>query len=262
MADALPWRTAWITGASTGIGREVAVQLARRGVRVIAAARSAEKLRQLASLQMNIEALELDVSDRPAVAAAFALLLARLGPPDLVILNAGIWQPMGAADYDAGKAAQSMAVNYVGIANCLEALLPAMTTRGTGHIALVSSVAGLRGLPKSAAYSPTKAALINLAECLEADLAGFGIKTSLVNPGFVETPMTSVNKFPMPFMIKADDAASRIIAGLAKGKYEITFPWQLAGFMKMARLAPNWLFLWYVRRFIMPGAAKGNDPNS
>jgi short-subunit dehydrogenase len=238
----------------------VALQLARRGVSVVASARSADKLAELARLEASIVPLELDVADRAAVGAAFTAEIARTGPPDLIILNAGIWQPMGAADYDAGKAAQSMAVNYTGIANCLEAVLPAMTARGRGHIAIVSSVAGFRGLPKSAAYSPTKAALINLAECLEADLAGFGIRTSIVNPGFVETPMTSVNKFPMPFIIKVDDAASRIIAGLAKGRYEITFPWQLAAFMKLARLAPNRLFLWYVRRYILPGS--GTHPEA
>ena len=132
-----------------------------------------------------------------------------------------------------------MAVNYLGVANGIEAVLPAMLERGQGHIAMVASVAGYRGLGPTTAYGPTKAAVINLAEALRNDLAARGIKVSVINPGYVETPMTSTNKFPMPFIVSAEDAARRIIRGLEKGKFEIAFPWQLVALMKLGRLMPN-----------------------
>ncbi len=246
------WKTAWITGASTGIGRELALQLAAKGVAVTASARSAEKLTGLAAERPGITALPLDVSKREDVQQAIDRLVAAEGMPDLVILNAGVWHPMGVSDYDAAKVEDSIAVNYLGVTNCLASVMPIMTARRSGHIALVSSVAAYRGLPKSAAYSPTKAAITSLVETLYADLANYGVKITLVSPGFVETPMTAVNEFPMPLILKPDDAAARIIRGLEKGKYEIAFPWQIVTALKLARIAPNWLFNWYVRTRILP----------
>lgn len=243
-----PWKTAWITGASTGIGRELALRLARDGVKVAASARSAERLDELARLQPGIVPIAVDVTDRTAVAAAHVRVVEAIGPVDLAILNAGVWYPMAASAFDAARAAESMQVNYLGIANALEPLIPAMANARCGQLALVASVAGYRGLPKAAAYAPSKAAVISLAEVLRLELAGRGITVSLVNPGFVETPMTSVNKFPMPFIIKADDAADRIIAGLARGKFEIAFPWQLVAMLKLLRMMPNALYLRFASR--------------
>lgn len=237
------WKTAWITGASTGIGRELALRLAARGVRVAASARSAEKLDELAKAHANIVAVPLDVTVPADVAAAHARTVAAIGAIDLAILNAGVWHPMKASAYAAARAADSMTVNYLGIANALEPLIPAMLGAGRGHIALVASVAGYRGLPMAAAYAPSKAAVINLAEVLRLELARHGIVVSLVNPGFVETPMTAVNQFPMPFIVKADVAAERIVRGLARGKFEIAFPWQLVAMLKLLRLLPNGLYL-------------------
>lgn len=237
------WKTAWITGASTGIGRELALKLARDGVRVAASARSEERLEELARSQQGIIAVPVDVADRAAVAAAYRHVLATLGSVDLAVLNAGVWHPMSASDYDAGRVAQSMTVNYLGIAHALEPLIPGMITAGKGQLALVASVAGYRGLPKAAAYAPSKAAVISLAEVLRLELSRHGITVSLVNPGFVETPMTAVNAFPMPYMIKADDAAVRILKGLSRGSFEIAFPWQLVALLKLLRLMPNSLYL-------------------
>ena len=159
------WRTAWITGASTGIGRALAVALAERGVKVAASARSADKLAELARAHPGIAPLPLDVLDAAAMAEAVRSIASTLGPIDLAVLNAGTWEPMSSRNFSAAKAARSMAVNYQGIVNGIEALLPAMLERGAGHIALVASVAGYRGLsPLTAAYGPTKAAVINLAE--------------------------------------------------------------------------------------------------
>ena len=240
---ARPWTTAWITGASTGIGRELALKLARDGVRVAASARSADRLAELARVQPGIVAVPVDVADRAAVAAAHLHVLATLGSIDLAVLNAGVWHSMAASDYDAELAAQSMSVNYLGIANALEPLIPGMIAAGRGHLALVASVAGYRGLPKAAAYAPSKAAVISLAEVLRLEMARKGITVSLVNPGFVETPMTAVNEFPMPFIIGAESAAERILKGLARGRFEIAFPWQLVTMLKLLRLMPNSLYL-------------------
>jgi short-subunit dehydrogenase len=135
-------------------------------------------------------------------------------------------------------------------------VLPGMLARGQGHIAMVASVAGYRGVGPTAAYGPTKAAIINLGETLRNDLAARGIAVSVINPGYVETPMTGVNKFPMPYMIGAEDAATRIICGLQKGKFEIAFPWQLVAMMKLGRLMPNRLFFWYARTFLAPPRKK------
>lgn len=246
------WRTVWITGASTGIGRALAVALADQGVRVAASARSADVLARLAADHPGIAPLPLDVTDAAAMAHAARSVEGTLGPIDLAVLNAGVWEPMGARNFSSAKAARSMAVNYQGVVNGIEAVLPSMLARGAGHIAMVASVAGYRGMGPTAAYGPTKAAVINLAETLHNDLAARGITVSVVNPGYVETPMTSVNKFPMPFLMPAEDAAQRIIAGLRKRKFEVAFPWQLVAPMKLGRLLPNRLFFWYARTLLAP----------
>lgn len=235
---ALPWSTAWITGASTGIGRELALKLAAEGVAVAASARSASKLDELAASRINILPVPLDVTSPMHAKEALAVIESRLGPVDLAILNAGVWDPMPVAGYDAARALSSMAVNYGGLANMVEVLVPGMIARRRGQIAIVASVAGYRGLPKAAAYAPSKAAAISLAEVLRLELAGYGITVSLINPGFVETPMTAVNDFPMPFLIKADDAAERILRGLQKRRFEIAFPWQMVAMLKVLRILP------------------------
>jgi len=252
MATNVPWKTVWITGASSGIGREVALLLANEGARVAASARSADALAELGSTSSAILPYPLDVTDKKAAAETVGEIEASIGPIDLAILNAGVWHPMGATDFDADKLENSLDVNVLGLANALAALLPRMIARGRGHVALVSSVAGYRGLPNAAAYAASKAAAISMAESLYPDLARYGVKLSIINPGFVDTPMTRVNKFPMPFIIPADDAARRIVAGLRKGKFEIAFPWQLVTMLKIARLLPYPLYFWYVHNFVLP----------
>jgi short-subunit dehydrogenase len=236
------WQIVWITGASTGIGRQVALDLAHRGVKVIVSARSAGKLAEVAALSSNIVALPLDVVDAAAVRAAAEKIRNEHGPIDLALLNAGIWDPMGAANFSAERVAATMAINFQGVANGVEAVLPAMVARRYGHIALVSSVVGYRGLPKAAAYAPSKAAVISLGEVLRSELGGTGVAITVINPGFVSTPMTAVNTFPMPFIISVEDASTRIIAGLERRRFEVTFPWRLALLMKFLRIVPYRLF--------------------
>lgn len=248
---ALPWNTVWILGASTGIGRELALLLDGRIGTVAVSARSADKLTELASTAKSVASFPLDVTDEAAVRRTAATIEAQHGPIDLAVLNAGVWSIPELPAIDPEEFRRSMSVNYMGAVNALAALLPAMFARGKGHIAVVSSIAGYRGLPKAAAYGPAKAALINLVESIRPELERAGVRISLVNPGFVDTPLTSTNDFPMPFLMPARDAAQRMLDGLVKGKYEILFPRRFAYALKLLRLLPNAAFFWIVRTFIL-----------
>lgn len=240
------WNVVWITGASSGIGRELALKLADRGSLVAVSARSADKLAELASLNPNIRAYPLDVTNAQAASAVAARIEHDLGPISLVILNAGVWDLMSATDFSLGTARKSFEVNYFGVVNALEPVMKSMLARKDGHIAVVSSVAGYRG--GGAAYSPTKAALISLSEALYPQLKDNGVKLTLICPGFIDTPMTEGKPVPMPFRVGVVQAADTIIGGLERNKYEIAFPWQMAALMKFMRIAPNWLFLFIAGR--------------
>lgn len=244
------WKHAWITGASSGIGAELAVSLAQSGVAVSVSARSHDKLQALSERQTGIHPVPLDVTDSAAMAAAVPAMEDARGPIDLAVLNAGLWHPSDPGVFEQALAAQSMQVNYFGVTHALAALMPAMKRRQSGQIAIVSSVAGYRGLPKSAYYGPTKAALINLAESLQPELAAEGIKVQLVNPGFVDTPMTRRNTFPMPFLITVEDAVGHITKGLHSNTFEIAFPWQLVAMLKFGRILPYWLYLKVMSRIM------------
>ena len=242
------WQIAWITGASSGIGKAVALELAGAGVKVAASARSVDALKALATENPLIKAYPCDVTDSAAMATAASQIAAELGPIDLVILNAGTWFPVDLKNFDPAMFQKTFDVNFLGVVRGIAAVLPGMRERRRGQIAIVASVAGYRGLPKAGAYGPSKAALINLAESLRPDLADLGITLSLVNPGFVATPMTAVNDFPMPFMIETNDAARRIVKGLASGRFEVAFPWQLVSILKIAQVLPYWLYFWLLNR--------------
>ncbi len=245
MPEIHPWKVVWVTGASTGIGREIAIQLAKAGVKVAASARSVEKL---ASLGENIATYPLDVTDAAQAQNTVTKIEADLGPIDLAIFGAGTYAAIDATHIDPVQFATMLNTNYLGTVNCLAALLPHMLARKTGHISWIASVAGYRGLPKAAAYGPSKAALINLAECLKPELALKGIKISVINPGFVETPMTSNNDFPMPFLMQPLDAATRTLAGLAKGKFEVAYPTRFVAILKIMRVLPYSLYFWIVKK--------------
>ncbi len=248
MTAVLSWKVVWITGASTGIGREVALQLAAQGVIVAASARSADKLKALGA---NIKPYPVDVTDRSAVLQTIEKIERDLGPIDLAILGAGTYSPVEIDAFDPSLSELAMGVNYMGVVNGVTGLLARMLPRRKGHIAWIASVAGYRGLPKAAAYGPTKAALINLAESLKPELDTRGITVSVINPGFVETPMTAQNEFPMPFMIKTDEAARRTIAGLAKGHFEIAYPTRFVAILKIMRVLPYRVFFWLIRRAVL-----------
>ena len=248
MSKALPWKTAWVTGASTGIGRDVVLQLKAAGVKVAASARSPDKL---ATLGEGVLTVPLDVTDAAACKAAFERVEAELGPVDLVVFGAGTYAPVAADSIDPTLFAHTMNTNYMGVVNCLAAVAPRMTARGAGHISWIASVAGFMGLPKAAAYGPTKAALINLAECLEPEMKLKGVTISVINPGFVATPLTAQNDFEMPFLMQPDEAARRTIEGLAAGRFEIAYPWRFVVILRTLRALPYPLFFRLITRFVL-----------
>jgi len=248
-----PWNVAWIVGASSGIGRELATLLDGKAGKVVVSARSADKLDELADAYDTVKPYPLDVSDEHAVAGCVDTIERESGPIDLAVLSAGAWTILDPAEIDIAAIRNGVEVNYMGVVNALAALVPRMRERGRGHIAIVASVAGYRGLPRSAAYGPTKAALINLAETLRSELAPHGITVSVVNPGFVDTPMTRDNPFPMPGIMPAGDAARALLAGLENRHYEIIFPRGFVYALKLLRIVPNRLFFWYVSKFVMGG---------
>jgi NAD(P)-dependent dehydrogenase (short-subunit alcohol dehydrogenase family) len=242
-------RHAWITGASSGIGREVALRLARDGAKVAVSARRREELDKLAAeMPGRIAAYPVDVVDADALVRVCAEIELANGPLDLAVFNAGTHEPVDVASFSPGPFQRLMAINYMGAVNGIAAVLPRFLERRAGHIAVVSSVAGYRGLPQAAAYGPTKAALINLCEALKPDLDPYGVRISVINPGFVRTPLTDLNPFPMPFLMEADAAADRIVKGLARGAFEITFPRRFTWLVKLARILPYALYFPLIRK--------------
>jgi NAD(P)-dependent dehydrogenase (short-subunit alcohol dehydrogenase family) len=244
--------TVWITGASSGIGRALALRLARDGHEVAASARSVEQLARLAdesrATEGRIHPYPLDVGDPAAASAVVGEIERDLGGIESAVLAAGAWRQMGARGFEAAALAQVVGVNLLGTGNCLEPLLKVMTARRRGRIAIVASVAGYRGLPTAAYYGSSKAALINLAESLRLDLASHGVQVQLIDPGFVETPMTARNPFPMPFLMPVEQAAERIARGLASRRFEITFPRRFTWQLKLLRCLPYFLYFPLVAR--------------
>ncbi len=241
-------RSAWLVGASTGIGRATAALLHSRGAGVIVSARNARSLDEFVAAHPGSIGLPLDVTDRVAVAAAAEQVVAACGTIDLVLYCAGYYKPMRATEFDLDDALRHVQVNQVGALYVLDAVLPRLLAQRSGHLSLVSSVAGYRGLPNSMAYGPTKAALINLAETLYLDLAPQGIGVSVINPGFVETPLTAQNAFAMPALITPEQAAHAIVEGWAAGQFEIHFPKRFTLWLKALRHLSDGLYFRAVRR--------------
>jgi NAD(P)-dependent dehydrogenase (short-subunit alcohol dehydrogenase family) len=270
------WRgqRVWIIGASTGIGAALAHSLMAQGARVALSARGAQALEDVAAAARPATppggaagdlagaasggatagdfapvVLPCDVTDGAGVHAATAALLEKWGGFDLVLLVAGTYVEMRADAFDLARARQLFEVNLYGALNVVDAVVPTLLAQGAGGIALVSSVAGYIGLPKALVYGASKAALINLAESMYGDLRPHGIGVYLINPGFVDTPLTSRNQFRMPALISAADAAARTLRGIAAGRFEIHYPKRFTLWLKLLRIAPYRLQLLAVRRF-------------
>jgi NAD(P)-dependent dehydrogenase (short-subunit alcohol dehydrogenase family) len=243
---------AWVTGASSGIGRDTALQLAREGWTVAVTARSADDLIALAQstgkLKGSIHAFPGDVTQPERMAEIVGSIADTLGPLALAVLNAGVYLPVDARQFSASAFTPTFQVNLIGVANCLEPAIAAMRAAGQGQIAIVASVTGYGGLPTSAAYGASKAALINLAETLCIELDPVGIRVQVVNPGFIDTPATKDNPFPMPALMQPEKAARRITAGLRSNRFEITFPRRFTYVLKLLGLLPTQWRLGLIRK--------------
>jgi len=244
------WRgkAVWLVGASSGIGRATAHALHAQGAKVFVSAPSETALASFVESHPGAVALVLDAGNATSVSAAAQTVLAA-GPLDLVLYCAGHYQEVRASEFSLPEMLKHLQVNYVGALHLLDAVLPHFLTRQAGHISLISSVAGYRGLPKSLAYGPTKAALINLAETLYLDLQDQHIGVSLICPGFVDTPLTAQNHFAMPGLITPEKAAQEILQGWHSGRFEIHFPKRFTLWMKALSLLPDRLYFPLIRRF-------------
>lgn len=240
----------WIIGASSGIGAALAAHLHSRQAKVAISARSTDKLTALADT-LNADnksksrcaiALALDIIDVETVRQAEAKIIAAWGGYDLVVLMAGDYKAMRAWEIDLKVSQQMIDINWGGFMNVLSVIVPTLIAQKHGGIALVSSVAGYRGLPNALVYGPSKAALINLAETLYLDLKDKGLDVYLINPGFVKTPLTAQNTFNMPHLISPEEAAEEIEGGFARGEFEIHFPKAFSRQLKFLRHLPYSLY--------------------
>lgn len=250
---------AWITGASSGIGEAVALELARRGWTVAITARRLDQLEDVArraeGLPGRIVAHAGDVTDSAAMKAVIDGIERVQGPIALAFLNAGIAPDShGLLDIEAFE--RIIAVNLVGTARGLAAVLERMALRGRGQIALNASVAGYGGLPGASAYGVSKAAVIHLGETLKFTCDKRGIRLQLVNPGWVDTPLTRTKHVPMPFIMSPEEAARRIVDGFARGGFEIAFPRRLTWLMKALNLLPYPAYFWLIGKAGRRGGAR------
>ncbi len=246
-----PRKVAWITGASSGIGRSLAIRMAQSGWRVAASARNAAALEKLAAVLPGIiHPYPLDVTDRKATGEALAAIEANLAPVSLAVFGAGTYRRETLTSFDAGEIGEIVALNIMGTVNCLQAAMPRMSARRSGQIAVMASVAGYTGLPGAAGYGATKAALINMCEALYPELERHGVRMTVINPGFVDTPLTQRNDFPMPFLISSEEAAGHILRGLDRGSFEIAFPWKMKVAMKLLQALPPRLRFALTRRML------------
>ena len=239
-------KTALVTGASSGIGRALSVELARRGARLGLLARRADALqgalREIESGGGRATALVADVRDVGAVRRAVESLRQAFGPIDLLIANAGIGDETPATKFDLARATEIVSINLIGAMNCVGAVLPEMVARSEGYLVAISSLAAYRGLPRSAAYSASKAGLSTFFESLRVDLQGTGVAVTVIHPGFIRTPMIAQRRAPVPYLLDLPEAIERIVAAIEKRKRSCAFPWQLAATVKLLALMPAPLY--------------------
>jgi short-subunit dehydrogenase len=250
MADAFPWKLAWITGASGAICGEVARRLAAGGVTVAATARPGARLDALAAASDKIKSYPADVLKPDALEACAAKIESELGAIDLALLGAGMYVPFDVRSIDLDGFHRTMALNVDGVINGIAAVLPSMLARKSGHITIMGSLFGYVGWPGSGAYGASKAALINLAESLKLELAGTGVDLTLINPGFVDTPLNaSYDAKKKLYVMSKERCARKILEKLGKRPYEIAFPPQVEGFLKTMRSLPRAVSIPLIRWF-------------
>ena len=242
-ADSDP-RTIVISGASSGLGLALARHYLKRGAQIAAIARRRDLLQSLSEqFPGQVEIYPLDVRDAAAMQAAAQDFIARHGVPDVVIANAGVsigTLTCHAEDNDVFQ--HVMDINVMGAVHTFQPFVEAMRAAGRGRLAGIASVAGFRGLPGAGAYSASKAALISCLESLRIEMRGSGVKVVTICPGYIRTPMTDINPYPMPFLLEADEAARRIACVIEQGKSFAVVPWQMALVGRVLKLLPDWLY--------------------
>ena len=234
----------WITGASTGIGKALAIKFSKNGWNVAISARRLELLEEISKQNENIFSFPLDVTNKDECNKVFSEIKNKFGQIDLCIFSTGTWDPKKEKEIDVEQIENVMKVNFFGTVNSIKSVEKYFKELGKGHISIVSSIAGYRGLPNSTGYGPSKSALNNLTESLYFDFKKYGVRVSLISPGFIKTPMTDKNNFKMPFLKTTEYAADKIYSGLINtNAFEIHFPKQLTIVLKILKILPNWLYL-------------------
>ena len=239
----------WITGASSGIGKALAQKFAQEGWQVAASARRENLLNEISELNKNISPFPLDVTDNEKCKEVFKEIKNKYQNLDICFFSTGIWDPKKEKNIDIEQMESVMKINFFGTLNCIKTVENYFKDKKSGHISIVSSVAGYRGLPNSTGYGASKAALINLAESLYFDFGRHNVRISLVSPGFIKTPMTDKNEFKMPFLKTSEFAADKIYNGLVNGSsFEIDFPKELTLILKLLKILPNRLYLYLIKK--------------
>lgn len=247
-------KVAWITGASSGIGRALSLRLASDGWTVAASARRIGELEALSRESGGaIHPFPLDVCDRDGVQATHGAIEAALGPVSLAVFAAGTYVRDTPSRFDVDAMRRMVELNLMGTGHCLETVLPGMISRGQGQIGLVGSVSAYGGLPGGGVYGGTKSALLTMSEAMVPELRQKGVRLSVINPGFVKTALTDANDFPMPFMISAENAAERIVKGLRAGRFEIAFPRRMVLSLKLLGLLPYPLYFALTSKMLRKG---------
>ncbi|MDB4154078.1 SDR family NAD(P)-dependent oxidoreductase [Candidatus Pelagibacter sp.] len=236
-------KTIWITGGSTGIGRALAIRFAKEGWNVAVSARRIELLNELTAANKNIYSFPLDVTDEEQCKNVFSSIVNKFQNIDICVFGTGIHDPDSEKVFNLEKIRKIMEVNFFGVMNCVNCIYNYFTKKKNGQISIISSVAGYRGLPAAGGYCASKSALTSFTESLHFDMKRKNVNVTLISPGFIKTPMTDKNKFPMPFIRSTNFAANKIYLGLIKkNNFEIHFPKIFTYMMKIIQILPNWLY--------------------
>jgi len=239
----LAGKSYWIVGASEGLGRALARTLDAQGARLVLSARGSDRLRDLAGELQDARPLPMDVSDPASVAAAFE----RVGEIDGLVYCAGQYEPLTAQNWDVDAVDGMCEVNFRGAIRVLGHVIPGFITRNQGHIVLIGSLAGFRGLPGAIGYGASKAALMHLGENLDADLRDTAVKVQVVNPGFIKTRLTEKNDFAMPFIQTPEQAAEHVLKAMRSTRFSTSFPRPFSWLFSLGRFFPRSLFYWVFR---------------
>ena len=239
----------WITGASSGIGKALALKFANEGWQVAASARRTNLLEELNKNNQNIHSFPLDVVNLENSKKIFEKIIEKLGEINLCIFSSGTYDPKTEREINVEQIQKVFNVNFFGTLNYIKSVEDYFKKKRSGHIAVVSSLVGYRGLPNSTGYAPSKAALNNLTESLYFDFKRYDVKVSLITPGFIKTPLTEKNTFKLPFLKSSEFAAEKIYNGLIKkNSFEISFPIQIKIIMKILKILPNKIYLYLIKK--------------